>query len=177
MSLWRSSVSTGAAGVAPAATPLEPRTDHAEGHGGDAAQQPMGLVHVCKCTCFTTNTTLIPLYVPDKQGNLCSTCTKQFCVQRAESCRGAKIAESNVDTSTGFEGEVWAQCFGASQTHAPARLTGAVRDPTRDQTIVTFYLLFVLGLLLWALLRSRTASALLTRTIGAAQRAVQRART
>lgn len=76
--------------------------------------QQVGLMHVCKCTCFTTNTTLIPLYVPKRGRDLCSACTKQFCVERAEGCRGAQIAEGNDDTATGYEGQVWAKCFGAS---------------------------------------------------------------
>ncbi|WFD39418.1 uncharacterized protein MJAP1_002395 [Malassezia japonica] len=109
----------------------------------------VGLMHVCKCTCFTTNTTLIPLYVPQRPGDLCSTCTKQFCVERAEGCRGAQIAEGNDDTGTGFEGQVWAKCF--------------IRDPTKDQTIVLLYLIAVLGLLLVAFLRSRAGHAMLTR--------------
>lgn len=71
----------------------------------------VGIVHVCKCTCFTTNTTLIPLYVPTPQGDLCSACTKQFCLERAEGCHGAQIAEVNDDTATGYEGQVWAKCF------------------------------------------------------------------
>lgn len=80
----------------------------------------VGLMHVCKCTCFTTNTTLIPLYVPQRPGDLCSTCTKQFCVERAEGCRGAQIAEGNDDTGTGFEGQVWAKCFSTyTRSHSP----------------------------------------------------------
>lgn len=71
----------------------------------------VGLIHVCKCTCFTTNTTLIPLYAPTPQGDLCSACTKQFCLERAEGCHGAQIAEVNDDTATGYEGQVWAKCF------------------------------------------------------------------
>lgn len=72
----------------------------------------VGLRHVCKCTCFTTNTTLVPLYVGGKTGNLCSMCTKQFCLEQAAGCKGAQIAEGNDDTGTGYEGQVWAKCFG-----------------------------------------------------------------
>lgn len=103
--------------------------------------QPVRFVHVCKCTCFTTNVTLIPIYWPKDGRNLCSTCTKNFCVEQVEGCRGAQIVEANSDTATGFEGQVWAKCF--------------VRDPTRDQSIVFLYLVCVLGLLAWALVRSR----------------------
>ncbi|EDP44310.1 hypothetical protein MGL_1707 [Malassezia globosa CBS 7966] len=74
--------------------------------------QPVRFVHVCKCTCFTTNVTLIPIYWPKDGRNLCSTCTKNFCVEQVEGCRGAQIVETNSDTATGFEGQVWAKCFG-----------------------------------------------------------------
>ena len=74
--------------------------------------QPVRFVHVCKCTCFTTNVTLIPIYWPKDGRNLCSTCTKNFCVEQVEGCRGAQIVEANSDTATGFEGQVWAKCFG-----------------------------------------------------------------
>ena len=120
---------------------------------GFGKSEHLEVKHVCKCTCFTTNTTLIPLHQAPKGRDLCSTCTKQFCVQSAEACRGAQIIESTDDSSTGFEGQVWAKCFGA------CALT--VRDPTKDQSIVSLYLLCVVFLLLWAFLRSRQGQTLL----------------
>lgn len=85
---------------------------HFREHNWHAPQVPVGLVHVCKCTCFSTNTTLFPIYVPANGHDLCSTCTKEFCVERAEGCHGAQIADGSGDTATGFEGQVWAKCFG-----------------------------------------------------------------
>lgn len=70
-------------------------------------------------------------------------------MERAEGCRGAQIVESNSDTATGYEGQVWAKCF--------------VRDPTKDQSIVFLYLVCVLALLFWALIRSHYGQALLGR--------------
>jgi len=72
------------------------------------------LVHVCKCTCFTTNTTLVPLYSPERKADLCNMCTKQFCVEHAEGCKGAKIAQG-VDKDAGYEGQVWAKCYSTFQ--------------------------------------------------------------
>ncbi|WFD44807.1 hypothetical protein MPSI1_003478 [Malassezia psittaci] len=110
----------------------------------------VGLMHVCKCTCFTTNTTLIPLYATARQRqDLCNLCTREFCLERAEGCRGAQIAQVNDDVATGYEGQVWAKCF--------------VRDPTKDQLIVLFYLFAVVALLLWAFARQRGGAALVMR--------------
>ncbi|WFD36418.1 hypothetical protein MCUN1_003297 [Malassezia cuniculi] len=99
------------------------------------------------------------LHAP-KGHDLCSTCTKQFCVDNAEGCRGAQIVESNDDTSTGFEGQVWAKCF--------------VRDPTKDQSIVSLYLLCVVVLLCWAFLRSNRGTALLDTVSRAVRRSLGR---
>lgn len=121
-------------------------TDQSSGWSFSKGQN-LEVKHVCKCTCFTTNTTLIPLQQAPKGRDLCSTCTKQFCVDKIEACRGAQIIESNDDSSTGFEGQVWAKCFGAYAL--------TVRDPTKDQTIVSLYLLCLFFLLFWAFLRSR----------------------
>lgn len=86
-------------------------------HAWRGDSQAVGLVHVCKCTCFSTNTTLVPLYDAADGKDLCSTCTKQFCVEMAEPCHGAQIADGTGDTATGFEGQVWAKCFG---TYGPS---------------------------------------------------------
>lgn len=79
--------------------------------------QPVGLVHVCKCTCYSTNSTLIPLYMAQHTADPCSLCTKQFCVDHVEACHGAKIVDGSGDTATGFEGQVWAKCFGMFSFH------------------------------------------------------------
>ena len=90
---------------------LQPRAEYTNDWGFNKNQN-LEVLHVCKCTCFTTNTTLIPLHQAAKGNDLCSSCTKQFCVDRAEGCHGAKIVESTDDSSTGYEGQVWAKCFG-----------------------------------------------------------------
>ena len=82
---------------------------------GGVKNQPVSLFYVCKCTCFTTNTTLVPILWPKDGQNICSTCTKELCVERAEGCRGAQIVEPNSDTATGYEGQVWAKCFGMAR--------------------------------------------------------------
>lgn len=43
------------------------------------------------------------------------------------------------------------------------KCTNAVRDPTKDQTIVLLYLMIVVGLLLWAFVRSPAGRALVAR--------------
>lgn len=68
--------------------------------------------HLCRCTCFVTNTTILPLFSPLDPHNPCSTCTRQFCLsQGLEACRGARIERPDADTGTGWEGEVWAKCL------------------------------------------------------------------
>lgn len=68
--------------------------------------------YLCKCTCFLTNSTIVPIYKPQEIANPCSTCTRQFCLdQNLAGCQGARIENPNADTGTGFEGEVWARCF------------------------------------------------------------------
>ncbi|CAO1622919.1 unnamed protein product [Parajaminaea phylloscopi] len=97
--------------------------------------------YLCKCTCFSTNTTILPLYAPIDPSNPCTTCTRQFCIeQNLKECQGARIEKPDADTGTGWEGEVWARCF--------------QRDSGKDQTIVTLYLFIVVGLLVAAALRS-----------------------
>jgi len=97
---------------------------------------------LCKCTCFGTNTTLVPLFAPQDPSKPCTTCTKQFCLDTLGStpaCKGAKIQASDGDTGTGWEGDVWAKCF--------------QRDSGKDRSIVLLYLLTVLSLLAVAALR------------------------
>ncbi|CAD6890312.1 unnamed protein product [Tilletia controversa] len=97
---------------------------------------------LCKCTCFGTNTTLVPLFAPAEPSKPCATCTKQFCLDTLGStpgCKGAKIMASDGDTGTGWEGDIWAKCF--------------QRDGGKDRTIVSLYVLTVLGLLAVAALR------------------------
>lgn len=68
--------------------------------------------HLCRCTCFVTNTTIVPLFSPVDSRNPCTTCTRQFCLnQGLEACRGARIERPDADTGTGWEGEVWAKCL------------------------------------------------------------------
>ena len=68
--------------------------------------------HLCRCTCFVTNTTILPLFSPIDPHNPCTTCTRQFCLsQGLEACRGARIERPDADTGTGWEGEVWAKCL------------------------------------------------------------------
>jgi hypothetical protein len=68
--------------------------------------------YLCKCTCFSTNSTILPLLSPIDPSNPCTTCTRQFCLdQKLYGCEGARIENPNADTGTGWEGEVWARCF------------------------------------------------------------------
>ncbi|GAC93751.1 hypothetical protein PHSY_001316 [Pseudozyma hubeiensis SY62] len=69
-------------------------------------------LHLCKCTCFQTNSTLVPLYSPSDPSKPCLTCTRQFCLdQGLEMCKGAKLEHADHDVGTGLEGDVWAKCF------------------------------------------------------------------
>lgn len=68
--------------------------------------------YLCRCTCFGTNSTVVPLFSPIDPQNPCTTCTRQFCLsQSLEACRGARIERPDADTGTGWEGEVWAKCL------------------------------------------------------------------
>ncbi|SNX86037.1 uncharacterized protein MEPE_04746 [Melanopsichium pennsylvanicum] len=99
-------------------------------------------LHLCKCTCFQTNSTLVPLYATSDPAKPCATCTRQFCLdQGLDICKGAKLEHTDHDTGTGLEGDVWAKCF--------------ERDSGKDQTIITLYILVVLGLVAWAGFRGR----------------------
>ncbi|TKY84611.1 hypothetical protein EX895_006513 [Sporisorium graminicola] len=99
-------------------------------------------LHLCKCTCFQTNSTLVPLYSPKDPSNPCLTCTRQFCLdQGLDICKGAKLEHTDHDVGTGLEGDVWAKCF--------------ERDSYKDQSIITLYILVVLGLVAFAAMRGR----------------------
>ncbi|PWN90242.1 hypothetical protein FA10DRAFT_260108 [Acaromyces ingoldii] len=103
--------------------------------------------YLCRCTCFVTNTTLVPLYAPVDPRNPCSTCTRQFCLQQGlEACKGAKLERPNEDTGSGWEGEVWARCL------QPAS--------SRDRMILSVYVLVVVALLVFSATRGRIASLL-----------------
>ncbi|TYJ55902.1 hypothetical protein B9479_003425 [Cryptococcus floricola] len=100
----------------------------------------------CKCVCFT-NSTIIPLYRPENPKKPCLSCTRQFCLdQKLAICKGAEVPELDTDVGTGTEGDVEARCF--------------KRDSPRDQLFVTFFLLIVIGLLLYAAIRSRLRKAI-----------------
>ncbi|KAL7423742.1 hypothetical protein Q5752_001324 [Cryptotrichosporon argae] len=100
----------------------------------------------CKCVCFS-NSTIIPLYRPADPSKPCLSCTRQFCLdQKLAICKGAQVPELDTDVGTGTEGDVEARCF--------------KRDSPRDQMIVTFFLLVVVGLLLFAGVRARLAKAI-----------------
>lgn len=71
---------------------------------------------LCKCTCFGTNTTILPLMAPAAgsagAAGPCSMCTRAFCLEHAaDACRGATLQTPSQDTGTGWEGEVWSRCF------------------------------------------------------------------
>ncbi|OCF32889.1 hypothetical protein I317_00782 [Kwoniella heveanensis CBS 569] len=103
----------------------------------------------CKCICFS-NSTIIPLYRPDNPKKPCLSCTRQFCLdQKLAICKGAEVPELDADVGTGTEGDVEARCF--------------KRDSPRDQLVVTFFLLIVFGLLLYAAIRARLRRAIETR--------------
>lgn len=69
-------------------------------------------MYMCKCTCFSTNSTVVPLFAPVDADKPCTTCTRKFCLdQGLDICKGAKLEKPDHDTGTGFEGDVWARCF------------------------------------------------------------------
>ncbi|CBQ73945.1 conserved hypothetical protein [Sporisorium reilianum SRZ2] len=107
-----------------------------------APRQNSRHLHLCKCTCFQTNSTLVPLYAPKDKANPCLTCTRQFCLdQGLDMCKGAKLEHTDHDVGTGLEGDVWAKCF--------------ERDSYKDQSIITLYILVVVGLVAFAAMRGR----------------------
>lgn len=52
-------------------------------------------------------------------------------------------------------------------------LSDSVRDPTKDQSIVIVYLLCVVGLLIWAFVRSRWGHLLMNNVLNIARRTVR----
>ncbi|KAH9944392.1 uncharacterized protein BXZ73DRAFT_87299 [Epithele typhae] len=100
----------------------------------------------CKCICFGTNYTILPMSSPDDPSKPCLSCTKQWCLnQNLAKCAGASIGDTNPDTATGKEGDIEARCF--------------QRDSPRDQLVVTLFLLTVFGLLLGAGIKGRMVKA------------------
>ncbi|KIM48186.1 hypothetical protein M413DRAFT_439905 [Hebeloma cylindrosporum] len=96
----------------------------------------------CKCICFGSSYTILPLTIPDNPSQPCLSCTKQWCLnQNLPICAGASLGNTNPDTATGKEGDVEARCF--------------QRDSPRDQLVVTLFLLTVFGLLLGAGIKNR----------------------
>lgn len=107
-----------------------------------APRQNSRNLYLCKCTCFQTNSTLVPIYSPVDASKPCTTCTRQFCLdQNLDICKDAKLEHTDHDVGTGLEGDVWAKCF--------------ERDSYKDQSIITLYLLVVVGLVAFSALRGR----------------------
>ncbi|GMK60025.1 hypothetical protein CspeluHIS016_0902420 [Cutaneotrichosporon spelunceum] len=104
----------------------------------------------CKCICFS-NSTIVALDRPNVDlSKPCLSCTRQFCLDlKLPICKGATVPELDTDTGTGTEGDVEARCF--------------KRDSPRDQIIVTSFLFLVVGMLLFAGIRSKLRRAIETR--------------
>lgn len=104
--------------------------------------------YMCRCTCFGTNSTVVPLPRPgpdSKGGNACSACTKQFCLGlNLDMCQGASTGSADQDTATGFEGDVWARCL--------------QKDSDKDYTVVALYLASIACLITWALVKTHMSS-------------------
>jgi len=99
-------------------------------------------MYFCKCICFGTNSTILPIYRPTNPAKPCLTCTKRWCAdQKLSICVGANVGEIDPDTGTGKEGDIEGRCF--------------QRDSPRDQIVVTLFLLTVFGLLIAAAIRAR----------------------
>ncbi len=80
--------------------------------GGSSWLSKRAATYQCKCVCFGTNSTVVPLFAPLDPAKPCGTCTRQFCLdQQLDSCKGAQLGETDHDTGTGYEGDVWARCF------------------------------------------------------------------
>lgn len=110
--------------------------------GTVAPRQNSRNLYLCKCTCFQANSTLVPIYSPVDASKPCTTCTRQFCLdQNLDICKDAKLEHTDHDVGTGLEGDVWAKCF--------------ERDSYKDQSIITLYLLVVVGLVAFSVLRGR----------------------
>lgn len=118
---------------------------HLQGGRRDTPLVPNDAVtsgYMCRCTCFGTNSTVVPLPppVPGQGGNACSACTKQFCLGlRLDMCQGAQAGSADQDTGTGYEGDVWARCF--------------QKDTEKDYAVICLYLLAIGCLLAWATVR------------------------
>ncbi|KAF9241368.1 hypothetical protein BU15DRAFT_24344, partial [Melanogaster broomeanus] len=103
-------------------------------------------INFCKCICFQSNYSILPMVTPDNPSKPCLSCTKQWCLnQNLDICDGASLGDTDPDTATGMEGDVEARCF--------------QRDSPRDQLVVTLFLLTVFGLLLSAGIKSRMVKA------------------
>ncbi|KAK1927698.1 hypothetical protein DB88DRAFT_478917 [Papiliotrema laurentii] len=103
-------------------------------------------ISYCKCICFQ-NSTIIPLFRPSDPSKPCLSCTRQFCIdQKLPICKDAQVPELDADVGTGTEGDVEARCF--------------KRDSPRDQIIVTFFVLIIIGLLLFQAIRSKLRQAI-----------------
>lgn len=93
----------------------------------------------CKCVCFGTNSTILPLYLPKDPAYPCLSCTRQFCLdQKLPACIGAKTIDQDLDTSDGSGGDVEAICFRPSLlTHSLWNLVihGAIQSATRPRAI------------------------------------------
>jgi len=99
-------------------------------------------MYFCKCICFATNYTILPIYRPTNAAKPCLTCTKRWCAdQKLPICLGADVGEIDPDTGTGKEGDIEGRCF--------------QRDSPRDQVVVTLFLLTIFGLLIGAAIRGR----------------------
>ncbi|KAG9006447.1 hypothetical protein FRB94_000685 [Tulasnella sp. JGI-2019a] len=110
-------------------------------------------MYFCKCICFGTNYTILPIYKPTNAAKPCLTCTKRWCAdQKLPICLGADIGEIDMDTGTGKEGDIEGRCF--------------QRDSPRDQVVVTLFLLTVFGLLIGAAIRGRMERAGVTLNAG-----------
>ncbi|KAG8874762.1 hypothetical protein FRB97_005663 [Tulasnella sp. 331] len=110
-------------------------------------------MYFCKCICFGTNYTILPIYRPTNAAKPCLTCTKRWCAdQKLPICLGADVGEIDPDTGTGKEGDIEGRCF--------------QRDSPRDQVVVTLFLLTVFGLLIGAAIRGRMERAGVTLNAG-----------
>ncbi|OJA18700.1 hypothetical protein AZE42_01254 [Rhizopogon vesiculosus] len=112
----------------------------------EAIMNKWEVTNFCKCICFSTNYTILPLNTPDNPSKPCLSCTQQWCLnQNLHICIGASLGDTDPDTATGLEGDVEARCF--------------QRDSPRDQLVVTLFLLTVLGLLLGVSIKNRMLKA------------------
>jgi hypothetical protein len=71
----------------------------------------------------------------------------------------AKVPELDADVGTGTEGDVEARCFSSCSVYEAPSALMEERDSPRDQLIVTFFLLIVVGLLVFQAIRIRCVPA------------------